>query len=169
MSDAENSADQQTADSRSKWLALWECLSVNLERLRQHLNAAANQHELAPEAALVLYYLGDGPGNQFNQRQLAQSIRVSPAKMSGLLESLRQQDLVHARRDKQDRRNQTWSLTPVGRRLLQSLLHSLDAPPFSAEQLDQLLRTVPQLAKLLAEQQSISDCHPLSQREGRAA
>jgi DNA-binding MarR family transcriptional regulator len=89
--------------------------------------------------------------------------------MSGLLESLRQRQIVFSQRTDQDRRNQIWSLTTAGQRLLQLLLADLEMVPALVQQLDQRLESVPRLVRLLAEDPSAGDGQRPSQQEGRAA
>jgi len=169
MSDADNPSDPLPPKTAAAWLALWNCLSASLELLQQELTAAAREQQLSPEAARVLYYLGHHTEERLNQRRLARWMRVSPAKMSGLLESLRQQSLVHPERDAHDRRSQSWSLTTGGHTTCQALRQQLDTAPLPVELFEQLVRIVPQLAKQFAQSQLTDDGRPLIRHEGRAA
>lgn len=70
---------------------------------------------------LVLWLCHETAEPGIAQTDLVAEIGVSAAQMSGLVERLRQQDLLAAKRCDSDRRKQYWNLTNQGKRLLDEI------------------------------------------------
>jgi len=134
MANPEHTQSSGDAGGDASWLTIWNQLSACYHRQRSTLAAAAAHCRLRPDEALTLFFIhhgasagssGESPGN--NQRALAAAVHVSPAKMSGLLESLRRRALLTPERLEGDRRCQTWALTDLGREMLDQLSRRLPA------------------------------------------
>ena len=77
--------------------------------------------ELTEQEFLILWLCDDQPLVHRGQRELADTIGVSAAQMSGLVEKLRQRNLIQFERLGTDRRRQVWQLTTHGQALLVQL------------------------------------------------
>jgi len=107
------------------------------------------------------------------QGDLAMSIGVSPALMSGTVERLRQQGLIEMHRVPVDRRRQVWRTTERGQHLLGALRPALVA---LAEQIDahlpasELVLARDLCERLTSVAHDIADQSPVSlPAKGRAA
>jgi DNA-binding MarR family transcriptional regulator len=126
------------------WLAFWECLATSHRRWKTEIAQAAAEQRLSLEEALTISFLGHGQANGASQRQLASLVQVSPAKMSGLLETLRQRELLKPVRDTSDRRRQLWELTPDGQQLHQQLNLSITEAVLDAQAALELIQSLRQ-------------------------
>ena len=75
---------------------------------------------------LVLWLCHEAATPGIAQSELVANIGVSAAQMSGLVDRLRQQGLLTARRCDSDRRRQYWSLAGEGRRVLEEIRADLN-------------------------------------------
>jgi DNA-binding MarR family transcriptional regulator len=108
-------------------LQLVQVLARASRRLRQQLFAAALPHDLS-EAQWQLLWLFDAHAQAASsQNDLAQSLGVSPAQVSSVVEQLRHKGLVAGQRSLADRRRQCWQLTAAGEASLRQMAARLDA------------------------------------------
>ena len=113
-------ATQQTAEAAldalaDELLSLIHGLSSASRQLRRRLTEAGESFGLTDQDVLLLW-LCRGSGRV--QVELAASLGVSPAQMSGAVERLRQRSLLAMRRSTLDRRRQVWRTTDDGVALL---------------------------------------------------
>lgn len=73
----------------------------------------------------MLWACREAPPAGFSQSQLAATLGISAAQVSGLVERLRRSGLLASRRAEADRRRQHWCLTPTGRARLEAILLDL--------------------------------------------
>ena len=73
----------------------------------------------------MLWACRKAPPMGAGQSQLAESIAVSPAHISGLVEQLRKKGLLEPRRDPADRRRQLWRISPAGYAAIKTVLDDL--------------------------------------------
>ncbi|MCL4204347.1 MAG: MarR family winged helix-turn-helix transcriptional regulator [Pirellulaceae bacterium] len=138
---------------------LWQCH----RRLRRMLSERLNGTGLSDTEFLVLWLCHQSGPQGLAQRDLAESLGVSPPLMSGLVERLRQQKLLTGRRCQLDRRRQLWCTDTEGCRLLtricadlQQLVVSLDQS-ISAQQQQMLTTLLRSLAEANAAFSASSD------------
>lgn len=74
------------------------------------------------DGELLVVWLCEQDSLGMVQGDLAASVGVSPAQMSGLVERLRKRGLIDMHRSAIDRRRQVWRATALGRELLVSAL-----------------------------------------------
>lgn len=119
-------------------------------QLRRRLADVAAEFDLT-DTELLVVWLCSGSGRV--QVELAGSLGVSPAQMSGLAERLRSRGLVAMHRPALDRRRQIWLTTGSGAALLERVAGHLDA--IAAEIADALAddqqRSAQSLCQRLAE------------------
>jgi DNA-binding MarR family transcriptional regulator len=96
-------------------LRLIHWTSTASRHLRRRLAEAAEALSLS-DTELLVVWLCSGGGRI--QMELAASIGISPAQMSGMVERLRARDLVAMHRLAADRRRQVWRTTSSGQTLL---------------------------------------------------
>lgn len=102
--------------------AAWVCGRELRRRIAERLAAA----QVDDEAFLALAQLDKAPEGVV-QGDLAESLAVSPAQTSGLVERLRKHGWCEAQRDPHDRRRQRWVLTSAGRTTLAECRAALSA------------------------------------------
>lgn len=90
-------------------------LSTTSRTLRKRLAELASQGDLS-EHELLVVWLCVSTGRV--QSELAATVGVSPAQMSGLVERLRARGLVELQRMPQDRRRHVWRTSAHGRQVL---------------------------------------------------
>jgi DNA-binding MarR family transcriptional regulator len=83
--------------------------------------------ELTEQEFLTLWLCAEAPAGCRGQGELASALGVSPAQMSGLVERLRQRNLLQVERLGNDRRRQVWQLTAGGTSVLASACSQLAA------------------------------------------
>ncbi len=100
-----------------EWLNEFCDLSQMIKSMRTALRGAGSPHALTDSETLLLL-LCDSPFEEIaSQRALVRQTALSPATISGVLESLRQSQLVTSQRGLKDRRQQIWTLTSEGKRI----------------------------------------------------
>jgi DNA-binding MarR family transcriptional regulator len=82
---------------------------------------------LTDQEFLVLWLCDDRSGAAQGQGELAATLGASAAQMSGLVERLRQRDLLQVERVGNDRRRQAWRLSPTGKEILVAACQALVA------------------------------------------
>jgi len=81
--------------------------------------------ELTDQEFLVLWLCDDRSAAARGQGELATALGVSAAQMSGLVERLRQRDLLSVERLGNDRRRQAWRLSATGQEVLAAACQAL--------------------------------------------
>jgi DNA-binding MarR family transcriptional regulator len=98
-------------------------------RCQRAMLAALQEVQLTDTQLLVLWGIDQlSPsvaGGGVAQSEVAQSLGISPAQVSGLVEQLRRQADLDSRRAPYDRRQQLWQLTDLGCERLQLALQQL--------------------------------------------
>jgi DNA-binding MarR family transcriptional regulator len=105
-------------------LALVHWTSAASRQLRRRLSEVASGIDLS-DAELLVLWLCHGGGQV--QVDLAATLGISPAQMSGLVERLRARELVAMHRSATDRRRQVWRTTAAGETLLKQAAGHLGA------------------------------------------
>lgn len=105
--------------SATVWLAVAERVFAVARQLRRALAAAGRGADLNEIELITLWACSVAPPEGMGQTQLIARLGVSPAQVSGLVESLRRRGLLSAKRDPLDRRRQRWQLTEQGQALLE--------------------------------------------------
>ncbi len=119
-------------------------LGAAARAVRRQLADKIAPSELSEQEFLVLWLCDDASHAHRGQGELAETVGVSPAQMSGLVERLRSRDLLKFERCGSDRRRQVWQLTSNGESLLTEICELLAAPggklhgTLSAAELEQL-------------------------------
>ena len=97
------------------------CQLARCQRVLQGLlTQMADRWQLSGNELLVLWLCARDAESGLSQRDLAATVGISPARMSGLIEGLRSRQLVSPWRCSRDRRRQYWRVQPDGWRLLRS-------------------------------------------------
>jgi DNA-binding MarR family transcriptional regulator len=98
-------------------------------RCQRAILAALDKVQLTDTQLLVLWgidqILPASAGSGVGQSEIAQSLGISPAQVSGLVEQLRQLGDLDCQRAANDRRQQLWHLTAAGRERLQRALQTI--------------------------------------------
>ena len=116
--------------SRSdEWIRTFCERHRQIKSMRESLRAVTQTHELSDAEAVLLLLCADDATANLAQRGLATLTAMSPAAVSGHLESLRQRGLVCGTRDASDRRRQTWSATAKGRQVVDAIGRELPRSP----------------------------------------
>lgn len=148
---SEVAAELPPGDTQAdRLLRLVHFTSSASRQLRRRLVEVGAALELT-DSELLVVWLCSGCGRV--QGELAGSIGVSPAQMSGLVERLRARGLVAMHRSSTDRRRQVWRTTASGQTLLAT------AAPHLAE----LAATVGEVLSADEQQAAQSLCERLSQ------
>jgi DNA-binding MarR family transcriptional regulator len=98
-------------------------LSTAGRHLRRHLAEVASLFDLTDNELLVVWQCR---GTGWVQVELAGSIGVSPAQMSGMVDRLGSRGLVAMHRPTMDRRRQVWRTTTAGKKLLEEITPHLE-------------------------------------------
>ncbi len=151
-------ADDGPSASR-RWTDLVERISLCSRLLRDNLAECTARRGVSEPVFMVLWASAESTLEGLSQSQLAASLGLSPAHVSGLVEQLRQKGWLEGHRSAPDRRRQVWRLTPAGRAILEGLLQ--DMAPW-AEELDMRLkdadhRALVELLRAVAEAAGESD------------
>lgn len=93
--------------------------------LREQLSRRADRREISEGEFFLLWACRKAPPMGAGQSELAESIAVSPAHVSGLVERLRKKGLLEPRRDPADRRRQLWRISPAGHAAIKAVLDDL--------------------------------------------
>ncbi len=90
--------------------------------IRAAIAEVVSRFSLSENAFFVLMLCRENLDQPLSQAELAKTIGCSAGQLSHLVEQLRQQGCIEARRDPNDRRRQFWWLTSEGRQILQQVL-----------------------------------------------
>lgn len=104
-------------------LELIHSLNTAGRHLRRHLAELAATFDLTDNELLVVWQCR---GTGWVQVELAGSIGVSPAQMSGMVDRLGSRGLVGMHRPTMDRRRQVWRTTSAGQQLLAEIAPHLE-------------------------------------------
>jgi DNA-binding MarR family transcriptional regulator len=107
----------------TRWLGLLTQLRRVHGVMRESLGRFLAESPLHETEFLLLWQLANAP-EPLAQKQLAPSIGVSPAQVSGLLERLRAANLIVGQRDPLDRRRLCWQATATGHLFVQNVLQA---------------------------------------------
>ena len=113
-----------------RWAALVALATAAARRLRASLANQIAAHGLS-ESEFALLWACYCPANErlecegLTQIELAQTLELSPASVSGLVDALRRVGLLAGTRSTVDRRRQVWHLTDAGRTLIARLIVEL--------------------------------------------
>jgi DNA-binding MarR family transcriptional regulator len=94
-------------------------------QLRGALLEHARRWEVSDSEFLVLWLCDRAHPAGMAQSEMAAAVGISAARMSGLVEHLRQRGYLISRRSESDRRRQLWQPTAEGRKVLQSIAESV--------------------------------------------
>jgi DNA-binding MarR family transcriptional regulator len=106
---------------------LWALVVESLAGWEQRMNSAAEDAELSPVSAWALVQLD--PDNAISQKELAARLHCNPSTVVDPTDRLEEGGLVVRRPHPNDRRVNVLTVTPRGRRVRESLIERLFAPP----------------------------------------
>jgi DNA-binding MarR family transcriptional regulator len=107
------------------WLDLVTQISLCGRQMRRMLGEVTLPWNLSDTEFLCLWSCAQGAGNGMAQHDLAVSLGVSAAQMSGLVYDLRDRGLLVLERPARDRRRQQLRITGAGQLLLHRVLESM--------------------------------------------
>ncbi len=110
----QQSPSEPSAGGGTIWLALAERVIALARQLRRGLAAACRPAEIGETELLCLWACSFETTTGMNQSRLCVRLGVSPAQVSGVVDSLRRRGLLVCDRDQSDRRRQLWRPTPKG-------------------------------------------------------
>jgi len=117
--------DYESSAATVRWTELAGKILVCSRMLREQLSRRADRQEISEGELFLLWACRKAPPMGAGQSQLAESIAVSPAHISGLVEQLRKKGLLEPRRDPADRRRQLWRISPAGYAAIKTVLDDL--------------------------------------------
>ncbi len=118
----------QPGDSHSgagRWSYITGLLTICQRSLRGQLAAQMSKKGVSQPQLFVLLACGQAPPEGLVQNELASSLALSAAHVSGLVEQLREAGLLVGKRSAGDRRRKIWRLTKKGHAKLTALLSEL--------------------------------------------
>jgi DNA-binding MarR family transcriptional regulator len=107
------------------WVDLAEQIAVCVRLLRATISRLAGRRQLTEAQLSVLWVCNRYTINGVHQADLAATLAISSAHVSGLVEQLRSRGLLVGCRAAPDRRCQIWRLTETGTACLASVLADL--------------------------------------------
>lgn len=107
------------------WLVVAESISLCGRRLRGALSSVLSEVGLGDAQFSLLWNCLQSTTGDGSQRHLAEALCVSPAHVSSTLEQLRRQGLLQSQRCEDDRRRQSWVVTPEGREMVHRVVDLL--------------------------------------------
>lgn len=107
------------------WAELLELLTRCERSLRDELAKRTGPHGLSEAQFSLLWACRQSPPGGLSQNELAQTLALSAAHVSGQVEQLRMKGLLAGHRRAPDRRRQVWQLTDDGQQRFESLLDEL--------------------------------------------
>lgn len=136
-------------------LLLFESLGSAHRAARETVAEAASRHGLSESEFHLLWACHQRREQPPSQNDLAQTLGLSPAQVSCLVEQLRKQDWIAGTRAALDRRKQVWRLTDTGISTLsaaaETVRQATDHLPrrYSRAAIDELLTTLRGLAEAI--------------------
>ncbi len=116
---------QQPLPLAGQWAELLELLARSERLLRDELAERTGPRGISEAQFSLLWACKHAPPAGLSQNELAQSLTLSAAHISGQVEQLRAKGLLAGCRRPPDRRRQVWQLTDQGNLQLESLLSDL--------------------------------------------
>lgn len=158
------------------WFALTERVIALARQMRRGMAAASRRVGMGETELLALWACSFEAGNGINQSRLCSRLGVSPAQVSGVVDSLRRRGLLTCDRDQADRRRQRWRPTPEGLAALAEVCRhaerlwasAADSPPSPdriealIDELDRLLAVFPTAEYLPDPRTAASAVEPLT-------
>lgn len=130
------------------WLGLVQKMSLCGRQLRRALSQLTEPRGLTDHDALILWSCQQAGPLGHAQHEMAAALGISPAQLSGLVETLSDRGWISGRRPSHDRRRQYWRITTSGEAILAALVQDLELwslqfesslPPEQRDALDQTL------------------------------
>lgn len=118
---------QGTASSSVGWSDLTQLVSVCGREMRRALAGCIAECGVTTNEFLLLWACDQPTEDDPPQNELAATIGVSPAQLSGLVERMTQQGVLLAHRRDDDRRKRFLRLSEAGRELFERCTRKLDA------------------------------------------
>jgi DNA-binding MarR family transcriptional regulator len=122
------SASAQAGLRGAQWVELICEISKYQQLVRNLLSERAGRWNLTDTEFLVLWLCRRAGPEGIAQHELATTVGISAAGMSGLVEKLRCRNLLDSRRSPRDRRRQLWQPTPSGAQILDDVCATLSQP-----------------------------------------
>ena len=120
----------------ARWVRFGEQLGTVNRLVREGLTQRLESYALGWVQFSLLWMCREAVSEGVGQNELSESLGISSAHVSGLVEQLRSKNLIVGRRAVSDRRRQLWQLTVTGQALLEAVLANL------ADWADELQRRV---------------------------
>lgn len=108
-----------------QWVELTELMAQCERLLRDELAQRTSPQGISDAQFSLLWACQRAPAGGVSQNELAQTLALSAAHISGQVEQLRVKGLLAGHRRAPDRRRQVWQLTDQGHERLESLLKEL--------------------------------------------
>ena len=108
-----------------RWLGTWFNLLDQTRRWQTSLEAMLAPHGISVNELFVLWQLCDIAAPGITQIDLARRLQLSPALMSGMMETMQRRGWIEAVRSPHDRRRLLCSLTALGRAQYADILLTL--------------------------------------------
>lgn len=124
-----------------RWIELSEQISLCARLLRGQLAQHDEANRLSDAEFSLLWTCAAAPAGGLSQTELATSLALSPAHISGLVEQLRAKGFLRGRRAASDRRRRLWQITPPGREEVRRMLVHLGK---WARQMDERVQDLPE-------------------------
>jgi DNA-binding MarR family transcriptional regulator len=115
-----------------RWVELIHGISRCHRLMRDALNALASRWKVNDTEFLVLWLSERAGADGIAQAELVVAIGASAARISGMVEDLRQRGLLVSHRSQKDRRRQLWRPTAEGTRILHHVCQTLAESPAAA-------------------------------------
>lgn len=115
------------------WIDTFQQTLVGSRRIRELIATRLSRLDLSEPEFSLLWILavterrcGDSsPDQAISQREIARQLAISAAQVCGLVERMRQRELICSKRDPSDRRRQCWRLTDRGAAMFRSATERL--------------------------------------------
>lgn len=116
----------QPGDRRvDHWIFAWCALTSRTRRWQTLLEHALSPHQLVASELLVLWRIGHSTPAGISQVDLSRELSLSPAQVSGVVQSLQRRGWLLTMRPPEDRRRLICSLTSPGQAQLEQVVAAL--------------------------------------------